>query len=90
MTILLENERPDAFAELLSGLTHEFDPRNETQRGLVETMAVSRWRQMRIWAIGRAMLTTAMEAYDPATTHQAVRAALAFRSLADDSPPSTY
>jgi hypothetical protein len=84
-TILLENERPEAFADLLAGLTREFNPETEAQRALVETMAVSRWRQMRIWAVERATLATAMEAYDPQSTDPATRAALAFRSLADDS-----
>jgi hypothetical protein len=84
-TILLENERPDAFADLLVGLTREFNPQTETQRALVETMAVSRWRQTRIWAVERATLQSAMEAHDPDTTEPATRVALAFRSLADDS-----
>ena len=84
-TILLENERPEAFADLLAGLTGEFNPQTATQRALVETMAVSRWRQMRIWAVERATLQSAMEAHDPNTTDGATRAALAFRSLADDS-----
>ncbi|MGA7236327.1 MAG: hypothetical protein WBY44_11650 [Bryobacteraceae bacterium] len=84
-TILLENERPDAFADLFAGLTLEFNPQTETQRALVETMAVSRWRQMRIWAVERATLQSAMEAIDPDTVEPATRVARAFRSLADDS-----
>jgi hypothetical protein len=84
-TILLESERPEAFADLLAGLTSEFNPQTETQRALVENMAVSRWRQMRIWAVERATLQSAMEAHDPNTTDSATRAAQAFRSLADDS-----
>jgi hypothetical protein len=84
-TILLENERPEAFADLLAGLTGEFNPQTETQRALVENMAVSRWRQMRIWAVERATLQSAMDAHDPNTTDSATRAAQAFRSLADDS-----
>jgi hypothetical protein len=84
-TILLENERPDAFADLFAGLNREFNPQTETQRALVETMAVSRWRQMRIWAVERATLQSAMEAIDPDTVEPATRVARAFRSLADDS-----
>ena len=84
-TILLENERPEAFADLLAGLTSEFNPQTATQRALVETMAVSRWRQMRIWSVERATLESAMEAHDPDTTDPATRVARAFRSLADDS-----
>lgn len=84
-TILLDNERPDAFADLIAGLTGEFNPQTETQRALVETMAVSRWRQTRVWAVERATLQSAMEAIDPDTAEPATRAARAFRSLADDS-----
>jgi hypothetical protein len=84
-TILLENERPEAFADLLAGLTCEFNPETEAQRALVETMAGSRWRQMRTWAIERATLESAMESHDPGATEPATRAALAFRWLADDS-----
>lgn len=84
-TILVENERPEAFADLLAGLTREFNPQTETQRALVETMAVSRWRQMRIWALERATLQSAMEAHNPNQVDPATRVALAFRNLADDS-----
>jgi hypothetical protein len=84
-TILLENERPDAFAELLAGLTLEFNPQTETQHALVETMAVSRWRQMRVWALERATLQSAMDATITDESEPAIRAAVAFRSLADDS-----
>jgi hypothetical protein len=84
-TILLDNERPEAFADLIAGLTREFNPQTETQRALVETMAVSRWRQTRVGAVERATLQSAMEAIDPDTVEPATRAARAFRSLADDS-----
>jgi hypothetical protein len=84
-TVLLESERTDAFADLLAGLTREFNPQTETQLALVETMAVSRWRQMRIWALERATLQSAMEAHDPDQIYPATRVALAFRNLADDS-----
>ncbi len=84
-TVLLDSERPEAFADLIAGLTREFNPQTETQRALVETMAVSRWRQTRVWAVERATLQSAMEAIDPDTVEPATRAARAFRSLADDS-----
>jgi hypothetical protein len=84
-SVLLDNERPEAFADLLAGLTREFNPQTETQRALVETMAVSRWRQMRVWAVERATLQSAMDAQDAGTSPSATRAALAFRSLADES-----
>jgi hypothetical protein len=84
-TILLENERPHAFAELVAGLTNDFNPQTETQRALVENMAVSRWRQMRVWALERATIQSAMDAHDSDKSEPAERAADAFRSLADTS-----
>ena len=71
-TIVLENEIPQAFADLLAGLTREFNPRSEAQLALVETMAVSRWRQARIWAIERATLESAIGS--PLTRHRLQKA----------------
>ncbi len=84
-TVVLDNERPEAFAGHLASFMSEFNPRTETQRTLVENLAVARWRQMRIWALERATLNSAMEARDPESLPPAERAAGAFRTLADDS-----
>ncbi len=45
--IVLEDEVPERFHELLADLTREHNPQTETQLGLVETMAMARWRVMR-------------------------------------------
>jgi len=49
-TIVLGDEDGDAFNELLGSLEDELDPRTPNEAALVETMAVTRWRLMRIWA----------------------------------------
>ncbi len=84
-TVVLENERLEVFNGLLATLVREFNPQSEVQRSLVETMAIARWRLMRIWAIERATFDTAIEKHDPDTHDPADCAALAFRGLADES-----
>src|SRR5580698_9584327 len=68
-TVVLKGESQDRFCALLAALTEEFQPRTPFEQSLIENMAVARWRQMRIWGMEKA----------------ATRAALAFRSLSDDS-----
>jgi hypothetical protein len=52
---------------------------------LVETMAVARWRTIRLWGIERATLQEELEKHDPADHAPAPRVAAAFRTLADES-----
>jgi len=84
-TIVLGDEDGDAFNELLGSLEDELDPRTPNEAALVETMAVTRWRLMRIWALETEGLRLEIEKHDPALHGPPARAALAFRSLRDDS-----
>jgi hypothetical protein len=59
--VVLEVESAGRFQELLAAFMDEYQPRTESQISLVETMAVARWRQFRVWraqktALGRAMV----------------------------------
>ena len=81
--VVLDEEKPEAFAELLGNLTSEHNPQTETQRILVETMAIARWRLTRLWAIERETLQAEIHKHDPAEHSESARAALAFRGLAD-------
>ena len=81
--VVLDEEKPEAFFELLGNLTSEHNPQTETQRILVETMAIARWRLTRLWAIERETLQAEIHKHDPAEHSEAARAALAFRGLAD-------
>jgi hypothetical protein len=56
-TIVLAGESNAGFQTLLAGLEAEHQPRTPTEMGLVETMAVNRWRQLRIWGLEKAGLT---------------------------------
>jgi hypothetical protein len=56
-TIVLEGESATRFSNLLAGLIAEHQPRTTTEPGLVEAMAVNRWRQMRLWSMEKAGIT---------------------------------
>jgi hypothetical protein len=81
---------PDRFLALAATLRREFRPENEVERALVETMAVCRWRQMRIWGMEKAGLSYAVR-QQSASNHEIsaedapTRTALAFRTLCDET-----
>jgi hypothetical protein len=53
-TVVLEQESADRFQKLLAAFMDEYQPRTATQISLVETMAVTRWRQLRVWLAQKA------------------------------------
>ena len=50
-TVVLEGESKDRFQELLDGLIAEFQPGSTAETALVETMAIARWRYLRILSL---------------------------------------
>jgi hypothetical protein len=82
-TIVLDGESSDRFVEHLTALQEFFLPANEVERSLVETLAVCRWRQMRIWGIEKAGLTFEIQKQsdqtDPATR--------TYHAICDESRP---
>src|SRR5712692_739280 len=83
-TVVLECESKDRFEEFLAALTAEFQPRTTTEIEILETMAVARWRQMRVWRIQTAGFDLEMSREFSAQIAP-VRAAIVFRTLADNS-----
>jgi hypothetical protein len=92
-TIVLNGESTDRFLGLLADLFEEFQPQTPFEQSLIENMAVARWRQMRIWGMEKASMEHEMHrqsapsnsaALDP-SEQAATRAAIAFRTLSDDS-----
>ena len=92
-TVVLKGESTDRFLGLLTALLEEFQPQTPFEESLIESMAVARWRQMRIWGMEKAAMEHEMRrqgeipnsiALDPAED-AATRAAIAFRTLSDDS-----
>jgi hypothetical protein len=97
--VVLDDESKELFFELLVSLKAELLPRTGIERALVENMAVARWRQMRLWGMEKAGLVSEIRKQDsaiPGPSFSApdqdatlpdapTRAALAFRSLCDQS-----
>ncbi len=86
-TVVLEEESTPRFLELLRALIEEFRPASATQLMLVETMAVARWRQLRIWGLQKVALDREIALQDPALGTPEVRAALAFKPSSDSLQP---
>jgi hypothetical protein len=86
-TVVFSSESLPRFTALLRSLTRDLEPKNQTELSLVETMAVARWRQMRLWELERAGIERAIRLQDPAHTEEdaATRAYLAFRGETDQS-----
>ena len=89
-TVVLETESPDRFLQLLATLIQEFRPETETERSLVENMAVCRWRQLRLWGMEKAGLSFEMRKQSEqservAAETPATQTALAFRALCDQT-----
>jgi hypothetical protein len=53
-TVVLHGESAARFSSLLAGLMAEHQPRTTTEISLVESMAVNRWRQIRLWGMETA------------------------------------
>jgi hypothetical protein len=53
-TVVLDGESQDRFEDFLINLTAQLKPRSEAEAGIVETMAIARWKQMRMWGVQKA------------------------------------
>ena len=91
-TIVLHGESLKRFNALLTALTEELQPQTGIESALVENMAVARWRQMRLWGMEKAGISYEIQRQESAPGTQDVlqcdsptRAALAFRTLSDQS-----
>ena len=88
--IVVKGESLERFALLLSALQDEFQPRTSAEHGLIETMAVARWRQMRLWNYETASLSDSIakrqasqEGGHSDPEDNPTRAAMAFRELCE-------
>lgn len=81
-SIILPGESIDRFNQLLNGLLDEHQPQTKSQREVVITMAVARWRQMRTWAIQKYDLSREMTKYP--NLHPGLACAISLRTLGGD------
>jgi hypothetical protein len=87
-TVVLKCESEDRFHELHTALIEEFQPETRFEESLVESMAVARWRQMRVWGMEKANMEQAMRKHAESChpdDDSAIHAALAFRALSTDN-----
>jgi hypothetical protein len=90
--LVLEGECSERLSDLINAYLKRFQPRDVHETTLVETMAMARWRQMRLWAIENASInyeivqqSLKFEKSNTGPIDAVTRAALAFRSLEDHS-----
>lgn len=88
-TLILQNEDPSQFQDLMQQYLDQFRPANQIQIDLVSDMVSARWRLRRIWRYQTAMLDIEMDAMAPEferrylTHDEDMRGSLAFQSLSD-------
>lgn len=84
---VIEGESHEEFLELLTSLYAEHKPRTPTEYGLVENMALARWRQQRLWSIETAGLSERIRSLTFPGNNEpfAETAWLAFRALTDET-----
>jgi hypothetical protein len=85
--IVIEGEDADRLAALSEAFHRQLQPRDEVELAHVENMIMCRWRQIRLWELESANM--GYEIRKQAHIHESetkrTRAALAFRSLSDES-----
>jgi hypothetical protein len=85
-SFVLSGEARERFDRILAGFDTEFEPETESEQALVDTMAIARWRQMRLWGYEKATMAKEIEQLEAAVTSDApAQGAAAFRNLADRS-----
>ena len=86
-SIIIEGEVGDRFTQLHDALIAELQPETSTEYIMVENLAVSRWRIMRLWVLENAAVSH--EIRKQAGSHDGeskpTRAALAYRTLSDST-----
>jgi hypothetical protein len=87
--VVLCGEDPVHFRKLIARLYDEFQPQSFVEEDLIDTMAVARWRQTRLWIIEKSAYDVQMsreqEQARSAGHKPATLCGLAFRTLSDNS-----
>ena len=60
-TLILQNEDPDQFLEMMNSYVEYFQPENQIQIDLVTDVVAARWRLRRTWSYETAMLDIEMD-----------------------------
>ncbi len=70
-TMILGCESQNRFEQVLAELKDQVQPRNSTESGCVEVMAIARWRQMRVWAVQKTAIELEMARAESANMESA-------------------
>src|SRR5580693_1987964 len=84
-TVVLEGESTGRFEDLVASLQAQLKPRSDAETALVETMAIARWKQMRIWGVQKAGFDLEMARLNSDCSLPPARAYMVFKNLADNS-----
>ena len=85
-TVVLASESRPRFEAMLDEYYAEYKPINQTERDLVEEMAIARWRLLRVLCVQKNDFDLEIARHQSAATTRhspAVAATLAYRSLSD-------
>jgi len=86
-TVVLNEESADRFQELLAAYMDDYKPRSASQVSLVESMAVARWRLLRIWGVQKSTMDRDMALQDPNLGAAPIRASVALRGSQESLCP---
>jgi hypothetical protein len=87
-TVVLEEEIEERFHDLLEEYTEDYQPRTATETSLIETMAVARWRLLRVWGAQKTAMDRDMALQDRNVGPAPVRCVLALRGSPESTCPS--
>jgi len=89
-TLVLANECPEKFNQLLQTYIDKFQPQDGVEMNLVDEMVAARWRQQRVWMVQTAAMDLQMDkqvdefASSPYPVTEPTRIAMAFLAMAND------
>ena len=87
--VVLSGEDQCHFQKLIERLYEELQPQSGIEEDLVETMAVARWRQTRLWIVEKSsydrQILREMEQARPNVPHPSALCGMAFATLGNDS-----
>ena len=90
-TLILQNESPERFMEMLNAYLDFLQPTNQIEIDLISDMVAARWRLRRIWRFETAMLDIEMDSQAPdfekrfEKYDEDMRGGAAFSALSDKS-----
>lgn len=86
-TVVLDEEDRSGFLQLVRSFYEEFQPETANEMALIDTMAVARWRLLRIWSAQKISLDRGIALQDPAVGPPCVRVLFALGGSSHSACP---